>query len=700
MLWELALFSILVPTAYWGVMYVRRRPFGSAVFGGMLLATAALATLALATGHRGVAVVAIGAGVVQLFVAPLLRAGARWAVSRDHLRLATFLVEVRDLLQPGMGGKEDLRMVAALRDVKEGRVDTALAALARLRERAPAGARPAIDERIVLLYLSARRWDDAIAWADRTVFADERPGEVRPLPVSPSVFVELITARLRVGDFDRAAELAESFEDAAKNVPELTLLVFRLHLVFLAHAGRVDDVDRLVDPRLATYVTPAARRFWAGVARRAAGDVAGARAALDEARSLAGGDRNARALIDETAAAVDTPPPPPTPRALEVADRMAQTPPAIPARAPARRNTVTAALVVANLIVAALAMVFLAGPGDLGSIVRAGANVRSLVDHGETWRLASSVFVHVGLIHLIVNVLALWSLGRLVEGLFGRARMLAIYGVAGILGALASHLGGQAGVSAGASGAIFGLLGAALIELALHGRRYRRDWRRSLLGALVVVTVAQLAIGFHWTMIDQWAHVGGLVVGIVVGALLSPGWRWAQHRAVAWSAIALAVAVVAAFAWAGVEAARTDYADSLAAQPKVPLRGADFTVQAPVSWEAVGTEVGDPSLNVVVQLVASTDPEGELAAWDEDARSLAVERGFGAVDRASDVAVPLPAGWHGTEYVVTAKDELMSTQRFRLVLFRGPGLLGLVFAPDVLVRDAGATFAAILATAP
>jgi membrane associated rhomboid family serine protease len=718
MLWELALFSILVPTGYWGATYVRRKPYGSSTFGWMLVATAALALIALIgrSSHAGwanlIGAIAVGAGVVQLIVGPLLRAAARWAVGNDRLRLAAVIVDVRDVLQPGMGGRDDKRMVAALRDVKEGRVDAAVAALESLRERAPASARNAIDERIVLLYLSAQRWQDALGWADRTLLAASAPraaddalpadarveAAARALGVSPSVFIELVTARLRVGDLDGAADLADRFDAAAAGVPELALLVFRLHLVFLAHVGRVTEVDRLLDPRLASYVTPAARRYWAGVARKSSGDVPGARAAFTDARGLAGRDRRARALIEEGLAEVDVPAPAPTPRALEVADRMARTPVAVPPRAPSRRAGVTTALVLGNLAVAAVCTFLLGGPGDLGSIIRAGANVRSAVATGEEWRLASSVFVHVGAVHLIVNVLALWSLGRLVEGLYGRARMLAIYGAAGIIGAIASHVAARAGVSAGASGAIFGLLGAALVELALHRGRYRREWRRSLLGALVVVTVAQLAVGLYWPMIDQWAHVGGLLGGALVGALLSPGWRLSEHPAVTWSARAFAAVIVFCFAYAAVMAAITDYGDSLERAPRVERSVGDFTIDAPAAWVIEGEEIGDPDANVVFQVIGGSI---DLARWEEEARNVGVARGFTEITRARS-RVAVPAGWESSEWILSARDPLGSTQRFRMVTFVGEvggrPLAGLLHAPDVLTWSGAGELGAILAT--
>lgn len=732
MLWELALLSVLVPCSYWGLLFVRRQPFGSATYGWMLLAVASLAVVALASGDGpawvdALGAVALGAGACLLVVAPALRAAARWAVATDRLRLAGVLVDIRDVLQPGTGGREEKKTIATLREVHAGRVDEAVGALRAVRERAPPAVRAGLDERIVLLYLSAQRWDDAVSWAEAHLLAGEQgPAEAaeapdgpeaedgprtyrhvgRELGMSPPLWIELVGAYLRRGDLDRAADHAERFERAARGVSELALVVHRLRLVFLAHTGRVEAVDRLLEPALAGHLSTAARSYWAGVARHAAGDVAGARAAFETARARSPRDGRARALVDRSLAEIDRPAPATPARAAALADRLARAELTLPPRIPSRLVGVTAVLVGLNLAVAALCALLVGPAGDLGTIVRAGANLRWSVEGGQLWRLASSVFVHVGWVHLVVNALGLWSLGRLAEGLFGRTRMLVIYGVAGLVGAIASHLMSRAGVSAGASGAMFGLLGATLVELALHHQSYRREWRRSLLGALAVVTAAQIAIGVFYEVIDQSAHVGGLVGGAVVGLALSPSWRWAEHAAVRWLARGLAGVLVVAYVAGGVMAVRTGYADELAAQPRATRALGPFVVDVPAPWVAGGDELVDREIYVVLSLVADAPGAAveRLGPWVHTERGRAKERGFDGVEDATALIVPVPDGWASTEWIAVGTDPLGSTQRYRVIAFTGQvgdlPLVGALYVPDVLARDAGAAAAlgAVLAT--
>ncbi len=103
-------------------------------------------------------------------------------------------------------------------------------------------------------------------------------------------------------------------------------------------------------------------------------------------------------------------------------------------------------------------------------LIDVGAKVNEAIAIGQTWRLFTAMFIHIGVFHLLVNLYALYALGPLVEGYFGHARFLAIYLVGGLFGSLASYAFSDA-VSAGASGAIFGLAGAITVFFTVHIER-------------------------------------------------------------------------------------------------------------------------------------------------------------------------------------------------------------------------------------
>ena len=152
---------------------------------------------------------------------------------------------------------------------------------------------------------------------------------------------------------------------------------------------------------------------------------------------------------------------------------------------------------------------------------QAGALVTIKVDNGEFWRLWASLFLHVGLLHLSVNMLNLYCLGTLVEGVYGRWRLILMYSVSGVLGSILTW-GVGTKRTVGASGAIFGLLGLLLI----FGWKYHAQLQGSagsfLRRQLAFWSVVSLGLGFVIPMIDNAAHIGGLMTGVVGGMILSP----------------------------------------------------------------------------------------------------------------------------------------------------------------------------------
>lgn len=150
-----------------------------------------------------------------------------------------------------------------------------------------------------------------------------------------------------------------------------------------------------------------------------------------------------------------------------------------------------------------------------------GANFGPATQDGEWWRLGSALFLHFGLLHLVLNMWALWDGGQLVERMYGSFRCAAIYFVAGLVGnllSLVTHAG--MAVSGGASGAIFGIYGALLSYLWLERSRLHPGEFRWLFWAAIGFSVVTIIFGLLIPGIDNAAHVGGLVAGILMGVLL------------------------------------------------------------------------------------------------------------------------------------------------------------------------------------
>jgi len=184
---------------------------------------------------------------------------------------------------------------------------------------------------------------------------------------------------------------------------------------------------------------------------------------------------------------------------------------------------ITPLLIAANVVVF-VAMLF-SGAGlwhsQNGVQLAWGANFGPATQDGEWWRLGSALFLHFGLLHVALNMFALWDAGQWVERMYGYFRFAMIYFAAGLAGNLLSlvvHAGHA--VSGGASGAIFGLYGALLSYLWLERSRLQPGEFRWLFWAAIGFSIATIIFGLLVPGIDNAAHIGGLIAGLLTGVLL------------------------------------------------------------------------------------------------------------------------------------------------------------------------------------
>jgi rhomboid protease GluP len=146
---------------------------------------------------------------------------------------------------------------------------------------------------------------------------------------------------------------------------------------------------------------------------------------------------------------------------------------------------------------------------------------KAAVADGEYWRLWSVTLLHAGYLHLAFNMYALWIAGPIVERWYGPVRFLVFYLTCAAAGSVASFAFGPGQVSVGASGAIFGLFGLLLAAGRLHNPVDRQS--RAIVGQLGMVIVLNLVLGFAaGGQIDNAAHIGGLVAGLWLGAVIPP----------------------------------------------------------------------------------------------------------------------------------------------------------------------------------
>ena len=185
-----------------------------------------------------------------------------------------------------------------------------------------------------------------------------------------------------------------------------------------------------------------------------------------------------------------------------------------------RKPVVTYALLGINSLVW-IASYAAGGPDDRGALLDLGAMFGPLIADGQYWRLFTAIFLHIGLLHMALNSLALFIFGRLVEAIFGPARFAAIYLIAGLGGSVASYLFNSVALAAGASGAIFGVLGALTAFFYVQRNVMGEMAKRNLMTLLALAGI-NLVFGLLFPGVDNWAHLGGFVFGAALGLRLAP----------------------------------------------------------------------------------------------------------------------------------------------------------------------------------
>ncbi len=154
-------------------------------------------------------------------------------------------------------------------------------------------------------------------------------------------------------------------------------------------------------------------------------------------------------------------------------------------------------------------------------LLRWGANFGPYTMGGQWWRLLTCVFVHIGIIHIALNMWCLWGLGRLAEAIYDHWTFGAVYLITGVSASVASLIWDPSRLSAGASGAIFGIAGALIASLYLGEFTIPKSAVSVMLQSVVRFAGINLIFGAMAGHTDNAAHVGGLISGLILGALIS-----------------------------------------------------------------------------------------------------------------------------------------------------------------------------------
>lgn len=290
----------------------------------------------------------------------------------------------------------------------------------------------------------------------------------------------------------------------------------------------------------------------------------------------------------------------------------------------------TLMLIAANVLVFVTMLFFGAGFLHSPNNVQLawGANFGPATEDGQWWRLGTALFLHFGIVHLVMNMLALWDSGRLVERVYGHKRFLLLYLTSGLSGNLLSLIvqGGHA-VSGGASGAIFGVYGGLLVFLWRHRKTLNPHEFKWLFWGAAFFSAITLVLGFIITGIDNSAHIGGLVTGIIVGVVLEKPFIHNQHqmrdRLLAFSLfVAVVLYMVAhiqepAYRWSDELHARAEINKFAGVDAKVTQQWSDIIQQGKKEGASFNEIAGRIEEDVVTPYEQSFDQLSKLQLSDE-----------------------------------------------------------------------------------
>ena len=183
-----------------------------------------------------------------------------------------------------------------------------------------------------------------------------------------------------------------------------------------------------------------------------------------------------------------------------------------------KKYKITYSLILINVLVYIIEIILSGSIFDIDiyTLLFMGAKYNPLIENGEIYRLITSCFLHGGLIHLFFNMSSLKIIGEEVEFAYGRVKYIIIYFLSALGGGLFSFIFNKNSVSVGASGAIFGLLGAMLLFGLLNKKKIGKNYVKNIAETIGI----NIILGFTISVIDNSAHIGGLLFGFIAAFIL------------------------------------------------------------------------------------------------------------------------------------------------------------------------------------
>ena len=479
---------------------------------GWLAVYATILSIAIAGQFGGDGRLVWGAGgawLLLVVVPALLARGAMNLSAREKHAAARRIASVAGMLHPFDGWREAPTFLGAQALASAGDPDGAAALLEPLcRPGSPMGEKASLVRARVLGH-----WQEIV---DLAASHSDRP------PADPDVLGLLVRALGETGDAAGMVDLWDRHRDKLVRQPAIRNVA---RLALFAFSGRVEATRRHLQTALPAMPAPT-RDFWLATARLAAGDADAARGEFE--RILPTANAATRRAIERRLDGLRRPPPSLDPRQMEVvaaeearAEEESRFAPPVSVWSPG--GLVTRFLVGTNVAVFLLETA-LGGSTDYATLHRLGGLCTGCVVRGAWWRMVTSTFLHLGPLHLAMNVLALAALGPAAETALGKRRFLTVYLVSGIGSmaavALRAWATDTASFTIGASGAVMGIVGSNAAMMLRGWVRERAPVARQRGLAMAGYVAVQMVVDSMVPQFSFTAHLAGAIIGFVTTLLL------------------------------------------------------------------------------------------------------------------------------------------------------------------------------------
>ncbi|MBN2724060.1 MAG: rhomboid family intramembrane serine protease [Deltaproteobacteria bacterium] len=470
---------------------------------------------------------AIGIFAAAVFCPIFLEKLIATSVRKSWWKTGKFFLYILSFLKPVKEINSQLRQFSRLADASRGDIDIISREIeSELQQVGNPVQKQFLNETLIELNVFSGHYSNALHLYESRIKAKNRI-------IKPTLYMALIRACVEEGNHDLLWSLYFSLKEMEASDPVIATTLISSQVMILAAYGKTSSIKKIFNPMKSDHaVFPwVTKHYWMGFACLVSGKTEKAEKYLEKVATR----KSTPVLAASAKNHLDTGIP--IPKEVDTVKKLSLKTMEISLLKLAAEGFNRNLFPLSTVIFIALnSLVFLfqmykGNITDLQNLFRFGANFRDLTLGGESWRAFTSIFLHANFIHFFFNMFVAWTFGKMAEVHYGKIGLAIIIVISGVTGSIVSSLYNAYGVSIGASGAVFGILGAVGTMLIVWKNRWHPQLRKRLLNMLVFLLIIQIIFGFMVDMVDNAAHFGGFAGGIIAGILVGKYednrlWRW------------------------------------------------------------------------------------------------------------------------------------------------------------------------------